>query len=111
MPKRQLELAVFRSSLERLGWRAGQNLKIDYRYTDGDASRIRTLAKEIVALKPDVIVVSTGNVAVAVHAETRTIPIVFVVVIDPIGSGLVSSLSKSWWKRYWFYQPREVAWK
>ena len=89
----QARLAVFRSSLERLGWRAGQNFKIDYRYTDGDASRIRTLAKEIVALKPDVIVVSTGNVAVAVHAETRTIPIVFVVVIDPIGSGLVSSLS------------------
>jgi putative ABC transport system substrate-binding protein len=85
--------AVFEQSLQQLGWTVGQNLKIDVRFSGGNADRIRQNAAELVALMPDVIV-TTGNVTVTpVQQATRAIPIVMVNVTDPVGAGFVQSLS------------------
>jgi len=90
----QARIGAFRQGLQRLGWTEGRNVHIDYRYTLGEADRIRMLANEIVALQPDVILFSTGGVTATLQRETETIPIVFVVVPDPVGSGLVESLTR-----------------
>jgi len=90
----KVQYAAFRQELQRLGWIDGQNLRIDPRFGEGDASRIRKQAAELVALSPDVIL-STGGVATEVVLQTtRTIPIVFVIVPDPVGSGFVESLAE-----------------
>jgi len=86
--------AAFRQELQRLGWIDGQNVRIEARYGEGDASRIRKQAAEMVALSPDVIL-STGGVATELALQaTRTIPIVFVIVPDPVGSGFIESLAE-----------------
>ena len=74
-PEAQSELAAFRQGLQKLGW-TGRNVRIAYRWSAGDAKRMRTLAKELVALKPDAIFAVTTPAAAAVLGETRTIPIV-----------------------------------
>jgi putative tryptophan/tyrosine transport system substrate-binding protein len=79
--------------LGELGWVQGRNVRFDVRWTGGDVGRTQALAKELVALQPDVIVTGGGPPILAMHRETRTIPIVFAVLADPIGTGLVASLA------------------
>jgi putative tryptophan/tyrosine transport system substrate-binding protein len=77
-----------------LGWSVGGNLQIDYRWTAGNVERARTLANELVALNPEVLLAGNTPTLAALHEATRTIPIVFVLVSDPIGSGFVASLAR-----------------
>src|SRR6202035_2174284 len=86
--------AAFRTSLHELGWIEGNNIQIDIRYGAADLDRMRAYAKELVALRPDVLVGQTTGATAALHRETTTIPIVFLVVSDPVGSGFVQSLPK-----------------
>jgi putative tryptophan/tyrosine transport system substrate-binding protein len=89
----QAYLATFRGRLQELGWAVGQNLRIDYRFVGDSTERTRIGAEELVALKPDVIFVSTNPVVTAVLRATHTIPIVFTWVSDSVGSGYVKSLA------------------
>src|SRR6516165_8604977 len=85
---------AFRQGLQQLGWIDGRNVRIDARFGTGDAGGVRKYAAELVAFSPDVILV-TGAVATQVLLqETRTVPIVFTIVPDPVGSGFVNSLSQ-----------------
>ena len=83
----------FRVALANLGWKEGSNLRIELRWGEGDVDRIGAFAKELVELRPDAILGQTTPVASALAQETRTIPIVFVTVSDPIGGGLAASLT------------------
>src|ERR687887_2686206 len=85
---------AFEQGLEREGWFLGQNLRIEYRYAEGDSARMQALAKELVELKPDCILGQSTPVTDALMQATRTIPIVFVAVSDPIGSGFVASMAR-----------------
>jgi len=76
-----------------LGWTDGRNVRIDYRWAAADADRYRTYAAELVALAPDVILASASQSVAALQQITRTVPIVFVLVADPVGAGLVASLA------------------
>src|SRR3974390_2806708 len=87
-------VTAFVQGLEALGWTVGRNLRIDYRWDASDADRRRKGAAELVALAPDVILVNTGVNTEAVLQTTRTVPIVFVSAIDPVGAGLVASLPR-----------------
>jgi putative tryptophan/tyrosine transport system substrate-binding protein len=86
-------VAAFRSALTKLGWTEGTNLRIELRWSAGDADRMRTLAEELVNLRPDAIFGVTTPVIGALARETRTIPIVFTSVSDPIGSGFAANLA------------------
>src|SRR5215813_13648074 len=88
----QAYLASFRQGLQELGWTDGRNIRFDYRFTGESEDRMRTMAEEVVALQPDVILVSTNSVVSATLKATRSIPIVFTWVSDPVGSGFVASL-------------------
>ena len=85
---------TFVQDLARLGWADGHNVQIDIRWTAGDVSRAQTFAKDLVELQPDLIFASTTPVTTALQRETRTIPIVFVIVADPVSAGFVASLSR-----------------
>ena len=90
----QARVAAFVQALQRLGWTDGRNVQIDTRWGAADSDRYRKHAAELVALAPDVLLAATGTATVAPLLQaTRTIPIVFVNVIDPIGSGFVASLA------------------
>ena len=93
-PEAKSDLAAFVEELKELGWVGGRNLRIDYRWAGGSAGRMRTFAKELVELQPDVILANTTPVTSALQHETHTIPIVFVVVSDPIGAGFLASLPR-----------------
>jgi ABC-type uncharacterized transport system substrate-binding protein len=86
-------LAAFRAALAKLGWTEGSNLRIELRWSAADADRTRTLAKELVDLRPDAIFGVTTPAIGALARETRTIPIVFAGVSDPIGGGFVANLA------------------
>ncbi len=86
-------VAIFKQALQELGWTEGSNVRIHYRWAV-DADRMRTVAKELVALQPGVIVASSGFVVDALLRETRTTPIVFVSAADPVGDGFVTSLGR-----------------
>ena len=88
------EVAAFRGGLAKLGWTEGSNLRIELQWGNGDPDRIRTLAKELIDLRPDVILSPTTLVTGVLARETRTIPIVFVNVADPIASGFAASLAR-----------------
>lgn len=90
----QASFAVFKQGLEKLGWVDGRNLRIDHRWGTADARTLRPAAAELVGLKPEVILASATDGLAAVRQETRTIPIVFVSVSDPVGQGLVASLAR-----------------
>jgi putative ABC transport system substrate-binding protein len=90
----QARLAAFLQGLQELGWTVGRNVQIDYRWSAADADRIRKSAPELVALAPDVIMATSSPVTAALLQATRTIPIVFVQVADPVGAGLVASLAQ-----------------
>jgi ABC-type uncharacterized transport system substrate-binding protein len=85
---------AFRQELRRLGWVEGSNVRIDARFGGGDAKLVRKHAAELVALSPDVILSTGGLTTELLLKETRTLPIVFTIVPDPVGSGLVDSLSQ-----------------
>src|SRR5262245_17185224 len=80
-------ITAFREALAQLGWNDGSNLRIDYRWAGGDVGRIRTLAKELMELTPDITVGYGTPVVVALQQLTRSIPIVFLSVTDPVGQG------------------------
>jgi putative ABC transport system substrate-binding protein len=85
---------AFEKGLERAGWSLGQNLRIEYRYAEGDSARMQALAQELVELKPECVLGQSTPVTDALMRATRTIPIVFVAVSDPIGSGFVASMAR-----------------
>jgi putative ABC transport system substrate-binding protein len=87
-------LARFIQGLSELGWTAGRNLRMDVRWAGDNVDRMRMFAKELVNLQPDVILAFGTPVTAALKRETRTIPIVFAIVSDPVGEGFVASLSR-----------------
>src|SRR4051812_30477441 len=89
----QARIAAFRQSLEALGWAEGRNLTIEYRWTGGDPQRARATAAEMASLAPEVILSHSGPMLSAIRDATRTIPIVFVQIVDPVGQGFVQSLA------------------
>jgi len=89
----QANLTAFRQAFQMLGWTDSRNVRIDYRWGGADPQRIRADAIELVGLKPDVILASSPLVLQPLQQETRSIPIVFVQITDPVGSGFVSSLA------------------
>jgi putative ABC transport system substrate-binding protein len=86
-------LAAFRGALAKLGWTEGSNIRIELRWSAADPDRMKTFAKELVDIRPDAIFSQTTPAISALARETRTIPIVFVLVSDPIGSGFAASLA------------------
>ena len=87
-------VAAFARGLQELGWIEGRNIQIDYRWGGGDLDRVRRYAAELVALAPDVILVTSGSALAALQNATRTVPIVFASVSDPVGAGYVASLAR-----------------
>ena len=87
-------VAAFREELQKLGWTEGRNIEIDIRWATADVELMKRFAKELVALQPDFILTSTTPATAAMLQQTRTIPIIFVLVADPVGSGFVASLSR-----------------
>jgi len=94
-PEFQARMAAFQQGLAQLGWSDGRNVRIDMRWATTNADELRRHAAELAALAPDVLVAATGTSTVAPLLQaTRTVPIVFVVVIDPVGAGFVASLAR-----------------
>jgi len=93
-PEEQARFAGFLQGLQKLGWTDGRNVRIDYRWAAADADRSRTYAAELVALAPDVILASGSASVAALLQTTRTVPIVFVNVVDPVGAGYVARLAR-----------------
>jgi putative tryptophan/tyrosine transport system substrate-binding protein len=92
-PEGQSWDTAFRKRLDELGWADGRNVHIDYRWGAGSVERLQVFAKELVRLNPEVLLALTTPATAALQRETRTIPIVFASVSDPIGSGFVASLA------------------
>jgi hypothetical protein len=84
----QARSAAFTQGLQQLGWEVGSNIRIDYRWGAGDTERFRKYAAELVALRPDVILGTAASIVTALQQASRTIPIVFVSTIDPVGAKL-----------------------
>jgi len=93
-PETKVRLAAFEQGLQKRGWASRTNVQIDYRFAGGSESLFQRFAKELIALDPDVILTHTTPAAAAVQRESRTVPIVFVNVSDPIGAGFIASLAK-----------------
>ena len=93
-PQGQARIAAFVQGLRELGWVEGRNARIDYRWSAGDTERNRKYAAELTALVPDVIFASGTAALAPLLQATRTVPIVFVNVADPVGAGLVESLAR-----------------
>jgi putative ABC transport system substrate-binding protein len=93
-PSLQARYNAFIQGLKELGWTVGRNIRVEYRYGGGDLENTRRQAVELVALAPDVILVVGGLATERLLKVTRTVPIVFVIVPDPVGSGLVARLSR-----------------
>jgi putative ABC transport system substrate-binding protein len=93
-PEQERRLSAFMQALAGLGWSDGRNVRIDLRRAGPDINRIRALAQELVDLRPDIIVTSSIPAIVALQRETRTIPIVFVNVAEPVASGIVRALNQ-----------------
>jgi putative ABC transport system substrate-binding protein len=93
-PEGQTRYAAFLQGLQEAGWVVGRNTRIDVRWSGGDAGRIRAFARELIALAPDVILATNTPTVVALQQATRTVPIVFATVGDPVGAGVVDSLAR-----------------
>src|SRR5215475_5425526 len=93
-PEGRAWFVAFRQALQELGWVEGRNFRADYRWPSGDLDRMRAIAKEFVDLKPDVIFAGNTPSVEALLRETRTIPIVFTNLSDPVGTGLIASLAR-----------------
>jgi putative ABC transport system substrate-binding protein len=90
----QANLAVFREGLQQVGWTEGRNIRIDVRWAALDMEAMQRLAKDLVALQPDLILSNNTPTTAALLQQTRTIPIIFATIADPVGSGFVASLSQ-----------------
>jgi putative ABC transport system substrate-binding protein len=90
----QIQVEAFRQQLAKLGWTEGSNIAIDFRYAAADPARIRALALELLGLRPDLMVSNSNLVTTILQQEVRSIPLVFVSVSDPIGSGFVKDLAR-----------------
>jgi putative ABC transport system substrate-binding protein len=93
-PQGQADLAAFAQDLQESGWIVGRNIRIDYRWGAGDVDQFRKYAAELVALAPDVVLATAGSVVGAFQQASRTVPIVFVTTVDPVGGGWVESLAR-----------------
>ena len=93
-PVMKARISAFTQALSDLNWTDGRNVRMDPRWFGDDINRIQALAQELVGLQPDIIVTNTTAATVAVLRETRTIPIVFAFVSDPVASGLVPRLDR-----------------
>jgi putative ABC transport system substrate-binding protein len=82
--EKQSEIGAFRARLEELGWTEGRNIRFDYRWSDGRLDRLSAYAAELVSLSPDAILATNGPTLAALQKENRSIPLVFVQVIDPV---------------------------
>jgi putative ABC transport system substrate-binding protein len=92
-PRAKVWLSLFIQGLAQLGWADGRNLRMDVRWAGDDVDRMQIFAKQLVGSKPDVILAFGTAVTAALHRETQAVPIVFVIVSDPVGEGFVASLS------------------
>jgi putative tryptophan/tyrosine transport system substrate-binding protein len=90
----QAFVAAFREGLQKLGWVGGRNIRIDARWAAGDTGLMQRFAKQLVALQPDLILSNTTPTTTALLQQTRTIPIIFAIVADPVGSGFVASFAR-----------------
>jgi putative ABC transport system substrate-binding protein len=93
-PESQARLAAFAQGLQQSGWTVGQNVRVDYRWGGGNADNMRKYAAELVALAPNVILAHSSAAVAPLLQATRTIPIVFTTVADPVGAGFVDSLAR-----------------
>jgi putative tryptophan/tyrosine transport system substrate-binding protein len=93
-PDGKPRLAAFAKGLQELGWIDGRNIRIEYRWSAGDAERTRKYAAELVALSPDVILAGNTSTVGPLQQATHTVPIVFAGVVDPVGAGFVNSLAR-----------------
>ena len=93
-PEAEGRFSEFQKELQRLGWTAGRNVRLDRRWGEGNSDTMRRQAAELVALSPDVILTTGGDATERVLQATRTVPVVFTVVPDPVGAGLVKRLSR-----------------
>jgi putative tryptophan/tyrosine transport system substrate-binding protein len=93
-PNTQALVTAFAQALGRFGWIEGKNIRIDYRFAAGDPALFKTYAAELVGMSPDAILATTPPAVAALREQTRTIPIVFVFVPDPVGLGFVQSLAR-----------------
>jgi putative tryptophan/tyrosine transport system substrate-binding protein len=93
-PVGQARIAAFLQGLQELGWTVGRNIRIDYRWTAGNADDTRKYVAELVALAPDVILVAGSSTTGPLLQATRAVPIVFVTTVDPVGAGFVASLAR-----------------
>ncbi len=93
-PMGQSRLEAFQQALRQFGWTEGDNLQIDVRWAGSDLERARKYGAELIALAPDVVLTATSPLVAGLQQVTRTVPIVFVNVVDPVGSGMVVSLAR-----------------
>ena len=101
---------ILKASLRDLGWRENETIDIDERWADGDVSRLPRLARELVALRPDVIAVTGSSEIKALQAVTQDIPIVFHMVADPVAGGVVASISRPGGNITGFAQGPQILW-
>jgi putative ABC transport system substrate-binding protein len=93
-PEWKRQIAAFLARMQNLGWEEGRNFRLEYRFAAGDAGRMSASAKELAGLKPDAIVARSTPAVKALMPETRTVPIVFVSVSDPVGDKFVASMAR-----------------
>ena len=93
-PEAQNWVAAFREELQKLGWAEGRNIQIDTRWATANVESILRLAKELVALQPELVLSSSTPTTAALLQQTRTLPIIFAIVADPVGSGFVANLAR-----------------
>ena len=93
-PNGQVQVAAFRQALQKLGWIEGRNIRIDFRYASDDSARVRALAVELLGLRPDLMVSNSNFITTILQSEVHSIPLVFVSVSDPIGSGFIKDLAQ-----------------
>jgi putative tryptophan/tyrosine transport system substrate-binding protein len=107
-PEAKRRHSAFTQALADLGWTDGRNVRMDLRWGRGDVNKIRALAQELVGLKPDIIVTNTTPATVALQRETRTIPIVFAAVTDPVQWHRTAARPPGW-ERHWIRHLGTVA--
>jgi putative ABC transport system substrate-binding protein len=93
-PDGKAYVSAFTQALADLGWTVGRNVRMDLRWANADTNRIRALAQELVGLQPEIILTNSTPATIALQRETRTIPIVFATVADPVASGIVARLDR-----------------
>jgi ABC-type uncharacterized transport system substrate-binding protein len=93
-PVAKVRIGTFRQALRELGWTEGENLQVDYRWSVGPADQVRIDAAQMAALAPDVLLATGSPTVAALQQTSRTLPVVFVLVSDPVGAGFVDSLAR-----------------